>query len=198
MSNTPDFSDVASQAAKFVSKYEGFLPRAVFDVNAYRGGHGSDTFTNPDGTFRKVVKGDTFTMEDADRDLARRIKDEFIPRLQKKIGLIEFNNLSDNAKIALLSLAYNYGNITKPKIVTAAQNGDEHKLAETIVSATYNDNKKLPESVRTALRQRRKAEADLIWNDSARSARKGGSGMNIFNYIIFAALLYAGWYFFLR
>jgi len=145
-------------AADFIKVFEGFTPNATWDVNAYRLGHGSDTVTLPNGSFRKVVKGDTTTKELAAKDLARRIKDNFEPKVRKQIGEPYYSNLPDPAKISLISLAYNYGSITKPAIIDAARSGDVEKLANAIIESTKNDNK--GKSYYEALKKRREKEAN--------------------------------------
>jgi len=156
-------------ASLFIKKFEGFTANAIWDVNAFRIGHGSDTIELADGTHRKVVQGDTTTMALADKDLARRIKDEFIPRVAKQVGDEGWKKLSDNAKIALISLAYNYGSITKKDILESAKSGNEIQLSKAIVDSTYNDNSSLPQGVRDALRSRRQQEAVLAKTDTGSS-----------------------------
>jgi GH24 family phage-related lysozyme (muramidase) len=151
-----------TEAAIFVKKFEGYIDNATWDVNAYRLGHGSDTITFPDGSYRKVAKGDKTTREMAQKDLERRLKKEFIPKVETKIGQPYWNNLPENAKVGLISLAYNYGNVSKKSIVDAARSGDLNKLSIALVDSTYNDNKKLPENIRNTLRSRRAKEASLI------------------------------------
>lgn len=181
-------------AAQFIIKYEGYVPKAVWDVNAWRIGHGSGTITLDDGSYRLVKQGDVTTPANAAKDLARRVKDEFIPRVKKKIGDDAWNGLTDPAKIALIDLAYNYGTITKKTIVAAAQTGDMSKLAASIVSATKNDNKTLSDSMRKALLARRQAEADFITNDpNARISAKKGHSLGFFGIIIIIALLWGAW-----
>lgn len=150
------------QAAAYVIKHEGFISTPVWDVNAWRVGYGSDTLTDTAGNFRKVVQTDTTTREAAKRDLVRRISTEFIPRIKNKIGADTWDKLSDNARVAFVSLAYNYGNVTKQAIIEAAKTGSDRKLAEAWISSTYNDNKNLPARTREALRKRRADEAALI------------------------------------
>lgn len=150
------------QAAAFLIKHEGFLPAARWDVNAWRLGYGSDTMTDEAGNVTKVQKDSTTTRTAALRDLKRRITDEFIPRIQRKIGADAFNRLPTGAQVALISFAYNYGNIVKAAIVKAAQANDLTELAKVWISSTYNDNKTLPTNVREALRKRRADEVALF------------------------------------
>jgi len=156
------------QAANFLQKYEGFVRSAMWDVNAWRIGYGSDTITNTDGSVRKVQQTDTTTEQDAQRDLQRRITQEFIPRIISQIG-DGFNNLPSGAQIALISIAYNYGSVPHAKIRAAASQGDLTALKSLWISETYNDNKKLSESLRNALRRRRAAEAALIPTDKKKA-----------------------------
>jgi GH24 family phage-related lysozyme (muramidase) len=163
-------SDFYQNAANFLKGFEGFTSKATWDVNAYRIGHGSDTLTLNDGTFRKVRKGDTTTRELAARDLARRIEKEFEPRVSKQIGEKYYEELPNPAKIALISLAYNYGGLKVKDghlqpIIDAARTGDVDKLADAIVESTKNDNRGTP--YYEGLRKRRKKEADF-----ARSEKK--------------------------
>jgi len=148
-----------NDAAIFIKKFEGYSSKPYWDVNAYRLGHGSDTVTFPDGTFRKVLKTDTTTRELAQKDLERRLKTEFIPKVKTKIGEPSWSNLPDPAKVSLISLAYNYGTVSKKSIVDAARSGNVEELSKAIVDSTYHDNKKLPENVRNTLRDRRAQEA---------------------------------------
>jgi len=149
-------------AAEFLKKYEGYTGVAIWDVNAWRIGHGSDTHTDPNGSIRTVQQGDTTTPKDAQRDLERRIRSEFIPKIINKLGADTWNNLPQGARVAFVSLAYNYGNVTKLAIIAAAKSGNMANLAKTWITSTYNDNKSLPENIRNALRNRRAAEAALI------------------------------------
>jgi len=150
------------QAAAFLIKHEGFLPAARWDVNAYRLGYGSDTMTDEAGNVSKVTKSSTTTRTAALRDLKRRIESEFIPRIKNKIGAESFERLPIGAQVALISFAYNYGNIVKSAIVKAAQANDLQQLARVWISSTINDNKSLPENVRAALRKRRADEVALF------------------------------------
>ena len=165
---------LAEKAAIFIRAYEGFTDKAMWDVNAYRIGHGSDTITNADGTFRKVKEHDTTTREAALRDLMRRIRTEFIPRLQNQLGSATYNALPWPAIVGLLSLSYNYGSITKQSIITAARTLDTSLLADTVINATYNDNKSQPVNVQNELHKRRAEEAAFI-----RMGKSSGSSSGV-------------------
>lgn len=151
------------QAADFIKSFEGFAPVAMWDVNAWRLGYGSDTITTDlNGAYRKVEQGDKTTKEMAGIDLQRRIQKEFEPRVIRQLGADKYKALPDTAKIALLSLCYNYGSITKKAIRDAAKSGDMAKLKQAIVESTYNDNSRLGIKIQNSLRARRKKEADYI------------------------------------
>lgn len=188
------------KAADVILGNEGFLSKAAYDVNAWRIGVGSDKITLPDGTVRSVKEGDTTTKELALQNLAYRVSNEYVPRLIKQIGSDTFFALSDNALIALLDLMYNYGKITKPKIIEAAKSLDEKKLASTIVSATINDNKHLPLKIQNALKARRQREANLILSTVKTSSKESTEKkttfhMNIFSIIFMALIGWAIWHF---
>ena len=153
-------------ASKFIAKEESFIDHAIWDVNAYRIGYGSDTITlDNTGKFRKVVKGDKTTKELATIDLARRIPKEFEAVLKKQIGA-GYNKLNDCAKVALLSFVYNYGSIRSwhKNILKFGKEGNNIELANAIVNDTLNDNPNLSLNVRNALKNRRKRERDYILN----------------------------------
>ncbi len=149
-------------SAKFVKMFEGYTPTATWDVNAYRIGHGSDTITLPNGTYRKVVQGDVTTPDLAEKDLERRLAQEFIPKARATIGPTYWDKLPEQAQMALVSIAYNYGNITKQAIIDAARAGNMLSLSLAIVASTYNDNAGI-------LRGRRAQEAALV-RSAAKSA----------------------------
>lgn len=174
----------ASYGAELLKKYEGYLQRASWDVNAWRIGHGSDTITDNFGKFRKVVKGDVTTRENAGKDLTRRMV-EFEKKVEKKVGSEFWQPLDYMVKGALISLAYNYGNITKQAIIDAIKTGNSNKIANAVISSTLNDNKKLSTQIQNALKVRRKKEAEII-----RPRPNASTGTNTGK--LFPALLIAG------
>jgi len=161
-------------AAQLVAKFESFTPVAKWDVNAYRIGHGSDTITFNDGSYRIVKQGDTTTKENAAKDLTRRIP-EFETKILNYIdnyGVTNkmWENLPDPAKIGLISFAYNYGNIVKKAIREAIKTGDVDKIADAVLTSTINDN--VNTKYYKGLRTRRKAEADLIRSQKKKFSAK--------------------------
>lgn len=153
-------------ASKFIAQFEGFTPVASWDVNAWRIGHGSDTITLDNGSYRTVIQGDRTTKINAGKDLARRIP-EFENKVINYIAKFGVTNrqweqLPKDTKVALLSFAYNYGNIVKKAIREAIKTGDVNEIADAVLSSTINDN--VNTIYYNGLRKRRQAEADLIRN----------------------------------
>jgi tape measure domain-containing protein len=102
----------AGMAAQVIRQFEGAGGPALesyFDVNAQRIGYGSDTITLSDGTIRAVTEGMRITRADADRDLVRRITEEFVPAVENAVGAERFAGLDPRQQAVLTSLAYNYG-----------------------------------------------------------------------------------------
>ena len=145
---------------------EGFREQPYWDVNAWRVGYGSDTVTKADGSVVKVEQGMKVSREDAERDLDRRIKSEFLPSVVKAVGKGAFEKLSGPAQAALTSLAYNYGagawDGALAGVAEAAKTGDMAKLAAAI-EAKAGDNSGVNAS-------RRKSEASIV------RAGAGGAG----------------------
>ena len=78
----------------------------------YRIGFGSDTVTNTDGSFTKVVRSSRITKEQAALDLKRRIKlfkSKVVGRLNER-G-VNYDSLPLEVKVVFLDLAYNYGTL---------------------------------------------------------------------------------------
>lgn len=152
------------KAMEFIKPFEGFNKNAVWDVNAWRIGYGSDTITFNNGSFRKVRQGDTTTEENASKDLKRRVP-EFEKKVidyleQKGIAPKYWKRLPDPAKIGLLSFAYNYGNIVKNSIREAIKTGDVDLIASALITSTTND--MIGSPYYAGLLKRRKKEAELI------------------------------------
>lgn len=103
------FTEGVEAAAAFLRQKEGFISTPKFDVNALRVGFGSDTVTLADGSVRAVTKGISVSIEDANRDLVRRITQEFVPAIKAAVGEDRYNALTPQQQAALISLSYNYG-----------------------------------------------------------------------------------------
>lgn len=143
----------------FIAEKEAFSPNAHYDVNAFRAGYGSDTYTTEDGKVHKVTPSTQVTKEQAEADLKRRLP-EFEATAKRVIGA-QYDNLSDSAKVAVVSMTYN-GALNKERgaaIAKAAANNDMNKVAD-IIESVKSDNPKYA----AGLAARRKAEADFIRN----------------------------------
>ncbi|HMO30406.1 hypothetical protein [Enterovirga sp.] len=116
--------------ASLLRKFEGFHASPYWDVNAYRSGYGSDTITRADGSVVRVAPGMQVSREDAERDLARRINTEFLPKAAQTVGGA-WDGLPQAAKEALVSVTYNYGSLPG-SVAEAARTGDVNAIAGAI------------------------------------------------------------------
>jgi GH24 family phage-related lysozyme (muramidase) len=120
----------AKQAASLLRDFEGFRDGTYWDVNAHRVGYGSDTITKADGSVHKVKKGDTVSRADAERDLARRAKLSEGVAI-KQVGADEWAGIPAPARGALISIAYNYGDLPD-SVARAAKSGDTELIARAV------------------------------------------------------------------
>lgn len=125
------------QAKQLLRDVEGFKPKAYWDVNAYRVGFGSDTVTREDGTTKRVTANTTVDRAGAERDLSRRIK-EFADVVKQQIGSDRFGQFGPEQQAALVSIAYNYGELPK-RIIGAVKSGTPQAIAAA-VKGLRNDN----------------------------------------------------------
>lgn len=116
-----------------IRQFEGFRETPYWDVNALRTGYGSDTVTLADGSAAPVTEGTRVTREDADRDLQRRVKTEFMPRAARAVGESLFASLPPAQQAALTSITYNYGTLPS-SVAKAVQSGDPQAAAQAIAA----------------------------------------------------------------
>ena len=92
----------------------------------YRIGFGSDTITSPNGSVRRVQKGDTITTSMASADLNRRITQEFKPRVVQACqnNGVFYPSVPDCVKSVFIDVAYNYGTLWN-SIVIAYRDGGQ-------------------------------------------------------------------------
>lgn len=112
--NIPGFvgaGDGVEAAAALLRDAEGFRSTPYYDENAFRVGFGSDTITLADGSVQQVVEGMRVSVADANRDLIRRITEEFMPRARNAVGSSNFDALTPQQQAALTSITYNYGSL---------------------------------------------------------------------------------------
>lgn len=169
-----------NRAANIIAGFEGYISKATWDENAYRLGFGSDTITLDDGSYRKVKKGDVTTKENATKDLARRIP-EFENDVRKIVGN-SYDDLTDNAKLAVLSFSYNYGAggiSTHKPIYDAIKKSDSTAVGDAIITSTINDNK--GSSFYNYNRLRRKTEGDIAKTTSGKvtNIKRTNNGFDI-------------------
>jgi GH24 family phage-related lysozyme (muramidase) len=122
--------------ADLIEQFEGFLPTAKWDVNAYRCGYGSDT-EGPEQ--RKVTKGMTTTRERAFANLEARMP-QFEAVIVKQVGAAEWDKLPTEAKAALLSMGYNYGDLPD-NVAAEVKTGASLALIAAAVLSHAGDNK---------------------------------------------------------
>ena len=141
-----------------IRKKEGFRPTAYWDVNAWRTGYGSDTYTTADGVVHKVTADSVITREDAERDLDRRINTEFTPAAVGAMGVDAWSKLSPAAQAVMVSLSYNYGagawTGRLKGVADAAKSGDPEILAAAVRGLAGDNN--------GANSGRRNSEADMV------------------------------------
>lgn len=156
-----------SAAAEMVKGFEGFISKAKWDENAFRVGFGSDTVTRANGVIEKVTADTVVTLEDAQRDLSRRLV-EFQDGIQSAIGVETWKSLNDGQQAALTSIAYNYGSLPK-KIVAAIENGGGPEAVAQAIAALGGDNGGINNG-------RRKQEAQQYLSGSGLSLKEAGIG----------------------
>ena len=114
---------MADLASSLLREFEGYRSTPYWDVNAYRSGYGSDTMTTADGTVMPIRQGMDVSRDDAERDLARRTQQEFMPRARSAVGEGRWANLSPQQQAALISITYNYGSLPG-SVASAIASGD--------------------------------------------------------------------------
>lgn len=149
-------ADGIAASAALLRQFEGFQATGKLDVNAMRAGFGSDTITLADGTVKAITEGMRVSVEDANRDLIRRIG-EFTDVIKGQIGEDRFNSFSKEQQAALTSIAYNYGQLPE-RIVEAVRSGSATEIAAA-VRGLGNDNGGIN-------RDRRTAEASILGRES--------------------------------
>ncbi len=152
----PETSEIITARAIIIG-FESFESKAYLDpatrnisLSAYRVGYGSDTLTAEDGTVTPVTQDSITTVAASERDIERRLTTEFGPRARNNVGAQYYDELPNQAKAALISLTYNYGNVVT-SVRAAVATGDLETIAKSIEALSDN-------------RSRRKQEANLVRN----------------------------------
>ena len=144
-------------AKQLLRDRESFRPNAYYDENAFRLGYGSDTITRADGSVVAVTSSSTVTLEDAERDLERRVNTEFGPRAQQQVGEQHWQQVSNQVKAVYISLAYNYGSVPQRVRSVIASSGNNQNAIADAIEALGSDNGGIN-------RRRRQIEANLVRN----------------------------------
>ena len=156
-------TDSVSMARSLIVDKEGFEETPYWDVNAYRAGYGSDTYTLADGTVKRVQQGVPITRADADRDIDRRISTEFMPEARRAIGPDIWDSLPAAAQAALTSIAYNYGSVpSRVTRVAKSTNGNIEAIASAVEGLKNDDG-----GINSGRRQH---EADMIRSSAGQAA----------------------------
>ena len=142
------------RAVTLIKGKEGFREMPYWDVNAYRAGYGSDTYTTASGEVRQVRQGERVSREDAERDIQRRTRN-FMNTARKQVGASLFDSLPADTQAALTSIAYNYGSLPD-RLVRAIKKsgGDLEQIARGVEGLKADD--------RGVNAGRRQSEANII------------------------------------
>jgi len=130
--------------AAYVSKNEGFTEISSWDVNAYRLGYGTDKILLDDGTIKRVLPVADYykqtnqkkvppptgmqttranAMKMLEHDLVNRFRPRVVGNDVHQLTEDEWNKLSEPAKAAVVSYAYNCGSL-RTKIAKAIKEGN--------------------------------------------------------------------------
>ena len=154
-------SDWPTLAATFIGKNEGFTSKAMWDVNAWRLGFGTDKILGDDGKIRDVLQTDTTTVEAALKMLKYEVVNGFKNRVvgseNYQISEKTFNSLNNKQKAALISYAYNVGSL-RVGIANAIKSSNLNSAAQQIEAGPITGGG----VVYPGLIRRRKEEATLF------------------------------------
>lgn len=158
-----------STARDMIGKFEGgYVPQPYWDVNKYRAGYGSETYTTADGIVKAVVAGVKVSKEDADRDLDRRVLAYF--EEQRRVVGPAWISFTDAQKAALASIQHNYGSIPN-RIKPALATGDAQAIATAIAGLAMDYTKTEPRDGSPINYNRRMQEAAAFGDTSVQAAR---------------------------
>jgi len=131
----PSFSSTGNDvigATQLIKQGEGLRKTAYWDTTAYRIGYGSDTITSPNGSIRKVQKGDTITTSMAEADLNRRITQEFRNKAIQacRNNGVSYAGLPSCVQSVFIDIAYNYGTLWNSIVVAYRDRGKQGLINE--------------------------------------------------------------------
>ena len=133
----PLTGDAVNQTSALLREFEGFRETPYWDVNALRSGYGSDTVTLADGSVQRVTRGTRVSRADGERDLNRRVSQEFLPRVRRAVGPA-YDALAPNQQAALGSIAYNYGSLPNSVARAVQTPGFEDDYQAILALAAHN------------------------------------------------------------
>jgi hypothetical protein len=124
-----------AMAANFIEQYEPYLPVAKWDVDGYRIGYRSSTESKKQ---IPVVKHMVTTRERAFDNIEARLPD-FENVIISQVGASHWEVLPDQAKVALLALAHDYGDLPD-SVAYAVMQADGLEFISSAVEALAGDN----------------------------------------------------------
>lgn len=161
------------KAMSLLREFEDFRDAPYWDVNAHRVGYGSDTVTRADGTVSRVTETSRVSRDDAERDLARRVR-QTQRGIVQTVGPESWDKLNDDQRAALTSIAYNYGSLPAG-VATAVKSGDAEKVVQAVEGLKpHND------GVNANRRQR---EADIIRGGGQIGADKPSNDGTVYDFL---------------
>jgi GH24 family phage-related lysozyme (muramidase) len=162
--NTTCSASLFDQTWTIILAHEGMVDTPMWDVDNWRIGHGSSTITKEDGTVIVLpnygsapdltkpeyggFESGKITLEDADRDLKRRINEDFLPAAKKRINSAVIDSVPDSVIAVLTSLCYNYGGAsTTLNPIFDAVNQEDYCLAADLTEAlSANKSRRIQEA----------------------------------------------------
>lgn len=148
--NTTCDAPVEEQSRAILLQKEGFIDTPIWDINNWRIGYGSDTITKSNGEVINLPNDPSskpdlrdskwggfpsgkITEEDALRDKIRRLNDEYILEVNKRLG-DKKDEVPSSVKSIFVSMFYNYGSSTNKfnDAINLAKSGDYCGAADKI------------------------------------------------------------------
>jgi hypothetical protein len=150
--NTSCNAPVEEQSRAILLQKEGFIGTPIWDINNWRIGYGSDTITKSNGEVITLPNNPSnkpdlkdpkwggfpdgkITEDDALRDKKRRLNDEYILEVNKRLG-DKKDVVPSSVKSIFVSMFYNYGSSSNKfnDAINLAKNGDYCGAADKIES----------------------------------------------------------------
>jgi lysozyme len=153
--------DWVERSKLIIISFEGFIKKARWDANAWRGGYGTDNIIVSEGSQpSKVTSSTTFTKVQAEITLSYDINNRFKKSIIGVLGQKNWDKLNDNQKAAIMSYSYNAGEGTlKSRGIVESITKNNFKQAASQIAAgpITSKGKVIP-----GLVSRRKTEAKIF------------------------------------